>query len=276
MKGIGNIAIAILFFITQALGDATATMTGTPGKTVIVFGDDLAFGAGATTNGLVEWLRIDGFHVVNAGRIGNTAQLALGRLQSDVLSMAPDIAVVILGGNDSFRNVPLQETRLNLFNIVARIQDAGAKVALVSVTGMDIAYHKILADIKEALGVAVIADATEGIPNPYVIGGAFPNDQGYRKIALKVAPVISKLALGLPTTPVPSIKYSVDENEKRLVTIHWTAETGVSYEIIEPYLYGNIVGWNNVATVEGRTGQMGVTLPAEDQLSMFRLRATRK
>ena len=276
MKGIGNIAIAILFFITQALGDGTATTTGTSGKQVIVFGDDLAFGAGATTNGLVEWLRIGGLDVVNAGRIGDTAQLALGRLQSAVLAKAPEIAVVILGGNDSFRGVSLQETRLDLFNIVARLQDAGVKVALVSITGMDVAYHKILADIKEVLGVTVISDATEGIPNPYVIGGAFPNDEGYRKIALKVAPVIAVLALGPPTTPVPSIKYSIDESEKRMVTIHWTAESGVSYDIVEPYSYGNIVGWNIVATVEGRTGQMGVTLPAEDQLSMFRLRATRK
>lgn len=90
--------------------------------------------------------------VINAGVGGDTTELALGRLESDVLRHDPDWCIVIFGVNDagyyrpdtdSFADtprVPADTYRSNLHKIIERLQSAGINPVLVTPVPMGPKY----------------------------------------------------------------------------------------------------------------------------------------
>ena len=75
-----------------------------------------------------------GVPIINAGRSGDTTGSALARLNRDVMSRDPRIAIVLLGGNDFLRRVPVEETFDNLTTIVQQLRRHGAAVVLAGVS----------------------------------------------------------------------------------------------------------------------------------------------
>lgn len=69
--------------------------------------------------------------VLNRGIGGDTTGGALKRLQSDVLDEKPDIAIIMLGGNDAGGETTRKEVRANLEEIVRKAKGVGAKVLLL-------------------------------------------------------------------------------------------------------------------------------------------------
>lgn len=105
--------------------------------TVLALGDSLTAGYGlAEGEGLVpqlqDWLRAQGADVtvINAGVSGDTTAGGLSRLDWS-LTPEVDAVMVLLGGNDLLRGLPVAEVRSNLDAILAGIQAKGLPVLLI-------------------------------------------------------------------------------------------------------------------------------------------------
>jgi lysophospholipase L1-like esterase len=73
--------------------------------------------------------------VVNRGFAGNTSTQALARVDTEVVSLKPDIVIVLIGGNDYGNHADPRRAattlRQNLLTIVNKVKKAGAKVLLL-------------------------------------------------------------------------------------------------------------------------------------------------
>ena len=192
-----GVVLAVLAGVV-ACGDPRAAKP-TAGSTVIAFGDSLVEGRGST-NGrdFVSTLsqRL-GVTIINAGRSGDTTGAALARLDRDVLAHSPRVVIVVLGGNDYLRHVPVNETFRNLSAIVTKIRDRGAAVVLAGVS------VGLLTDPYGARYEALARETSSGLV-PDILGGLMgrsdrmsdaihPNDAGYEIIADRIAPVLEDL-----------------------------------------------------------------------------------
>jgi len=172
---------------------------GSLGDTVVCFGDSLTEGVGAPPGEDYPSLlgRQLGVPVINAGRRGDTTGQALGRLESDVLERNPRLVVVLLGGNDFLRQIPIVETRRNLDEIVGRIQAHGAMVVLA---GMKLGlftdeYSQIFQEIGERSGALYVPEVLKGILSDSKLksDAIHPNGTGYRRLAERLAAKITPL-----------------------------------------------------------------------------------
>ena len=169
------------------------------GETVICFGDSLTEGVGAESGEEYPTVlsRLLGMRVVNVGYRGDTSARALERISDSVVNKNPRLVIVLLGGNDFLRQVPTEETRKNLKEIVRRIQDHGAMVAIA---GMKLGfftdeYGPIFQETAEEFGALYIPQVLKGILNDskFKSDQIHPNGAGYRLIAERIAEKIKPL-----------------------------------------------------------------------------------
>lgn len=169
------------------------------GEGIICFGDSLTEGVGADRGGdYPSVLARELTHpILNAGKRGNTAGEGLSRVQRDVLAHNPRLVIVLFGGNDFLRRVPLPETKKNLDEIVRRILDGGAMVVLVGVKlglFMD-GYGSVYKEIAKKHGALVVPDILQGIlSDPKLKSDSIhPNSDGYRLMAERIAKHVGPL-----------------------------------------------------------------------------------
>jgi len=169
------------------------------GETIICFGDSLTegVGAGAGEDYPSFLSRQLAFPVINAGLRGDTSAQALERLPTSVLNKNPRLVIVLLGGNDFLRQVPRQETRKNLAEIVRRIQDAGS---MVVVAGLRLGlftdeYGPIFEETARQFDALYVGQVMKGILNDSSLRSdpIHPNGAGYRLIAGRIAEKIMPL-----------------------------------------------------------------------------------
>lgn len=169
------------------------------GTTLIAFGDSLTAGYGAGEgedypSRLSALLHRD---VLNAGVSGDTTEMALARIESDVLARDPKLVIVGLGGNDFLQSVPLATTEANLREIVRRIQQRGAMVILLGYRFPSLqnnygAMYERIADDEECL---LVPDLLDGILGDSSLKSdeIHPNARGYAILADRIAPSVNKL-----------------------------------------------------------------------------------
>jgi acyl-CoA thioesterase-1 len=171
------------------------------GETIICLGDSLTEGVGAETGedypSALSRLLVS--PVINAGVRGDTTALALERLSDAVLSKKPRLVIVLLGGNDFLRQMPRQETRKNLEEIIRRVQAQGAMVAIA---GMKLGlftdeYSSIFEQTAQQSGALYIPQVTKGILSDASLRSdpIHPNGAGYRLMAKRIASGIKPLLL---------------------------------------------------------------------------------
>ncbi|MGH7854824.1 MAG: arylesterase [Candidatus Binatia bacterium] len=169
------------------------------GEAIICFGDSLTEGVGAGSG--EDYPTVLSRHlavpVVNAGVRGDTTTQALERISDAVLSKNPRLVVILLGGNDFLRRVPLQETRKNLGEIVRRAQAQGAMVAIA---GMRLGlfsdeYAAVFEETAQQFGALYMPGVMKGILSDSALRSdpIHPNGAGYRLIAERVAEKITPL-----------------------------------------------------------------------------------
>lgn len=164
---------------------------------VIMFGDSLVAGAGATEgNTLPEQLgKLAGTKILNYGVSGDTTRDGLARLD-DVLVVSPKVAIILLGGNDFLKKIPREETFQNLEKIITAFQGEGAITVVVGVRsgiiggGADEEYEALA----ERTGSVYISDVLSGIfAHADLMSDAIrPNDRGYAQIAERLALELGK------------------------------------------------------------------------------------
>ena len=174
-------------------GDFAAVRNlGSLGKTIVCFGDSLTEGVGAGGGKsyptlLGEALQMD---VINAGRRGDTAAAGLTRLDRDVLAKDPRLVVLLFGGNDFLRRVPIDKTQKDLEQMIRRIQDQGAMVALV---GLKLGllgdeYSPLFKKVASDSGALLIPNVLKGIlTDPRLKSDTIhPNGAGYAIMAERI------------------------------------------------------------------------------------------
>lgn len=169
------------------------------GQNIICFGDSLTEGVGAGDGEDYPSLlaRQLPYPVINAGRRGDASADGPSRLDRDVLGRNPRLVIVLFGGNDFLRQVPVSETRKNLEEIVQRIQERGAMVALVGIRlGLFTdEYGPVYEEIAKKHGALYIPEIFKGIlSDPRLKSDSIhPNGAGYQLMAERILKQIKPL-----------------------------------------------------------------------------------
>ena len=163
------------------------------GEAIVCFGDSLTEGVGADAGEDYPSVlsRQLNFPIVNAGQRGDTTAQALERLSESVLRRNPRLVIVLLGGNDFLRQMPRAESKKNLAEIVRRIQQQGAMVAIAGIKlGLFTdEFAAIYEETAKEFGALYIAQVMKGILSDATLKSdpIHPNGAGYRLIAERIA-----------------------------------------------------------------------------------------
>ena len=107
-----------------------------------------------------------------------------------MLSQNPRLVIVLLGGNDFLRQLPLSDTKKNIEEIVKRVQGSGAMVALVGIRlGLFTdEYGPAYEEIAKKNGAVFIPEILKGIlSDPQLRSDSIhPNAAGYQLIAQRI------------------------------------------------------------------------------------------
>lgn len=168
------------------------------GVDIIAYGDSLVEGVGSTTgNDFVSVLsRKINHSIINLGHSGDTTKDGLDRI-GEIDQYNPKIVILLLGGNDYLKKVPINETRENLSSIIEYIQSKGSIVLLLGVRGGVVSdpFEKEFKDLNHKYKTAFVEDVLDGLvgKTKYMSDLVHPNDAGYKRIADRIYPVLSKL-----------------------------------------------------------------------------------
>ncbi len=123
--------------------------------------------------------------VINAGIPGQTTEDALKRVE-EIIDLEPDLVIILLGGNDLFHRIPLEETEKNIREIVYRIKEEKISVLLISpLTYFDRSYLRIARQTSSLFIPHLLRYVLHHPELKY--DEVHPNGNGYRWIANKIA-----------------------------------------------------------------------------------------
>lgn len=174
------------------------------GRLVVAFGDSLTSGVGASSvseSYIAHLASSSGTTIINKGVGGNTTIKALARVQSDILDLnpKPEVAIILLGGNDFFKGIPQEITKENLNKIVDLIQGAGIKVILLGISRLHFPdYENMIQAIAMKKNVGYVPAILDGIINAEELMNDLkhPNSDGYKLMAQRIEPTLERVLLG--------------------------------------------------------------------------------
>lgn len=161
-------------------------------------GDSLTFGVGASQGKELPVLigNLAQVSVKNFGVSGDTTKDALARLPQ-ILVEKPQVAIILLGGNDYLKRIPEGETFKNLETIITSFQDEGSVVILCGVRGGVLSDHfkSSFEELAKKTHTAYVSDVLDGIfgNQDLMSDEVHPNDKGYAIISKRISPVLEKL-----------------------------------------------------------------------------------
>ncbi|HEX4808724.1 MAG TPA: arylesterase [Bryobacteraceae bacterium] len=104
---------------------------------IVTFGDSLTQGVAGKSYpaDLQDLLDQRGYHyrVDNQGVSGDTTTDGLARIDN-VIAVHPALVVLEFGGNDGLRGVPVQSSKANLDEMIARLKSARLRIVLAGIT----------------------------------------------------------------------------------------------------------------------------------------------
>ena len=185
-------AIGIYYF---ARNEKTITNYPSSGTDIIAFGDSLVEGLGSTSgNDFVSLLsREIGEPIVNLGNAGDTTADGLARI-SQLDEYNPKVVLLLLGGNDHLKKIPVADTFKNLATLIENIHARGAVVLLLGVRGglFNDKFDTEFEILQENYNTAFVPDVLGGLfgNDKYMSDTIHPNDIGYGMIADRIYPVL--------------------------------------------------------------------------------------
>ncbi len=169
------------------------------GHDIIAFGDSLVEGVGAVgdDNNFVSILsRRLNKPIINLGVSGDTTYDGLARLK-ELDNYNPKIVILLLGGNDTLRNIPISETKKNLEMIIKDIQRRGSMVIVLGIRGgvINDPFSIMYKNLSKEYRTGYVKDVLKGLllNQKYMSDAIHPNNLGYEIIAQKVYPVVRRL-----------------------------------------------------------------------------------
>ena len=199
-----RIIIAVLLGVFVVIGvyffSRTQPIVNYPseGTDIIAFGDSLVVGVGSSEgNDFVSLLseKIDQ-PIINLGNSGDTTADGVARI-SQLDEYNPKVVMLLLGGNDHLRKIPVAETHENLAVLIENIQDRGAVVLLLGVRGglFRDNFDKEFEDLRDTYHTAFVSNVLKGVfaNTRYMSDPIHPNDAGYEIIAERIYPVLKEI-----------------------------------------------------------------------------------
>lgn len=193
---LGGVLIVVALYVLLK-PEGKVTNFPPEGETIVMFGDSLVAGVGANKDASLTAIlgaKIDQ-EVLNMGVPGDTTEEALKRL-SGVLDADPKVVMILLGGNDFLRKIPMTQTFENIDAMVGQIQETGAVVILLGIRGgvLSDPYANEFERIAKSRGTLYVSDVLDGvIGNTKLMSDTVhPNALGYQKIAERIYPVLKQ------------------------------------------------------------------------------------
>lgn len=168
------------------------------GTDIIAFGDSLVVGLGATEgNDFVSILsKKIGLNIINLGVSGNTTEDGLNRI-NELDQYDPKVVLLLLGGNDAIRQLPIETTFRNLEIIISKIQSRGSVVLLLGVKGglLGDKFKSEFERISKKYHTAYVPNVLDSLfgNRKFMTDSIHPNNQGNVIIAEKIYPVLLPL-----------------------------------------------------------------------------------
>ena len=187
--------IGIYYF---ARNEKTITNYPSSGTDIIAFGGSLVEGLGSTSgNDFVSLLsRKIGEPIVNLGNAGDTTADGLARI-SQLDEYNPKVVLLLLGGNDHLKKIPVADTFKNLAILIENIHARGAVVLLLGVRGglFNDKFDTEFEILQENYNTAFVPDVLGGLfgNDKYMADVIHPNDIGYGMIADRIYPVLIEI-----------------------------------------------------------------------------------
>jgi acyl-CoA thioesterase-1 len=174
--------------------------------TIVAVGDSLTEGLGveeelAYPAVLEEKLRARGYpyQVVNAGISGETSSGTLARIKW-ILTLNPDIVILVIGANDGFRGIDPDLIRTNIHKIVKELKDKNVIVVLgamqiVQNLGKDYTttFAKIYPEIARSENIIFTPFFLKGVAANRKLNqadGIHPTAEGYQVIVDNIIPFV--------------------------------------------------------------------------------------
>lgn len=235
---------------------------------IVAFGDSLIQGAGATRSNLVDWLEAyTGHPIINAGVSGDTADEALLRITNNVLAHNPSLVIILLGGNDILDQVPVSQTFSNLHQIVSLVQNQGAVTLVIGLFNGQLAdryreeFHELYTSTRSVFVPHILKNIAD---DPFLLGDlVHPNDEGYRRMALRIAPLVREIMRTILTI----------RRDGNLVSIEWLGRTNITYDLLfSEQPASPLSGWNIINTKTGANAIISLPVAATNSSGFFAVR----
>lgn len=157
--------------------------------TILAFGDSLTVGIGTTSRNSYPSILSDlvDVTVVGSGVSGETTAEGVARLAGELSKIDPDLLILLEGGNDILRNVPPDQIKSNLAQMIQLAQQQGTEVLLIGVPekGLFSKVAPFYQELAEEYDVLLIENLVgELLRNPrYKSDPIHLNGEGYRVMA---------------------------------------------------------------------------------------------
>ena len=131
-----TLKLAILSLCLIGLTSCSAKFTPLPPDgTILAFGDSLTVGYGTTLESSYPSVleKISGHKVINAGISGETTAEGLQRFVSTLDETKPALVILMEGGNDILRNIPNEQTKNNLNQMIITAKTQNIQLLLIGI-----------------------------------------------------------------------------------------------------------------------------------------------
>ncbi len=166
---------------------------------VLAFGDSLTFGTGAPAGASYPAVlqTLIGRRVVGAGVPGEVTAQGLARLPGVLRASAPDLLILMHGGNDLLQRQAPKRIAANLRAMVGLARERGVAVVLIGVPNLGLILGRsagFYAELAEELEIPYDGATLPAIlQQPSLKSDAIhPNAQGYRQLAEAVADLLRR------------------------------------------------------------------------------------
>ena len=166
---------------------------------VLAFGDSLTHGSGARPGASypVVLEELIGRRVQRAGVPGEVTARGLARLPGVLRDSAPDLLVLIHGGNDLLQRKSPKRIAANLRAMVQMARERGVAVVLIGVPNLGLILGRsagFYEDLAEELDLPYDGETLPAILRQSNLksDAIHPNAQGYRKLAEAVADLLRR------------------------------------------------------------------------------------
>lgn len=200
-----NILLIICLVLLGCGESQTPRPAVTAGSTVLILGDSLSYGTGATPEQAYPRLleKSTGWRIVNEGVPGDTSSGGLQRLPALLEAHQPTLLILELGGNDLLRNTPAKQVEENLKAIIQQAKSQGVQIALVAIPEIspfmaavgNLSDHPLYARVAEETTVPLIADVFSDVLSDRALKAdqIHPNALGYAEVATKMQTALKRL-----------------------------------------------------------------------------------